>query len=167
LELLRKLVNDEISAQKRTSVVQAKRFSERLEESIWRYHNRALEMAEIIDALIELAQEMNEANKRGERLGLSNDEVAFYDALSANDSAVDVLGDAQLRIIACEVAVTVRNNRSVDWTVRENARANLRRLVRRVLRRHGYPPDKQEVATELVIEQAELFAGEEAELVSV
>ncbi len=160
LELLRKLLNDEITAQKRTSVVQAQRFSERLEESIRRYHNRALEMAEIIDALIALAQDMNEASKRGEQLGLSTDEVAFYDALTANDSAVDKLGDAQLRLIAGEVATTVRNNTTIDWTIRETARANLRRLVRRVLRRHGYPPDKQEAATDLVIEQAELMGSE-------
>ena len=160
LELLKKLLNDEISAQRKTSVVQARRFSEKLEESINRYHNRALETAQIIEALIELAQEMNDAAKRGERLGLSTDEVAFYDALSANQSAVDVLGDDQLRLIATEVAATVRNNATIDWTVRETARANLRRLVRRVLRRHGYPPDKQDVATDLVIEQAELLGAE-------
>ncbi|MCC6792743.1 MAG: DUF3387 domain-containing protein [Thermomicrobiales bacterium] len=160
LELLRKLLNDEISAQKRTSVVQAKRFSERLEAAIARYHNRAIEMSEIIDALIALAQEMNDASKRGEQLGLTKDEVAFYDALAANDSAVDVLGDHQLRAIAAEVTATVRNNVRTDWTVRETARANLRRLVRRVLRKHGYPPDKQEAATELVIEQAELLGAE-------
>ncbi|MDP9355453.1 MAG: type I restriction endonuclease subunit R [Chloroflexota bacterium] len=165
LELLRKLLNDEISATQRTSVVQSRRFSEKLEESINRYHNRALETAEIIEALIELAREMREANARGERLGLSDDEVAFYDALGANDSAVQVLGDDQLRIIAREVADTVRNNVTIDWTVRENARANLRRLVRRVLRRHGYPPDQQEAATLLVVEQAELLAREETEVV--
>ncbi len=158
LELLRKLLNDEISATRRTSVVQSRRFSEKLEESINRYHNRAVETAQIIEALIDLAREMREANTRGERLGLSDDEVAFYDALGVNDSAVDVLGDDQLRLIAREVADTVRNNVSIDWTVRENARANLRRLVRRVLRRHGYPPDQQEAATLLVIEQAELLA---------
>jgi type I restriction enzyme R subunit len=101
---------------------------------------------------------MREAETRGERLGLSKAEVAFYDALSANDSAVAVLGDQQLRLIAGEVATTVRANATIDWTVRETARANLRRLVRRVLRRHGYPPDKQEAATELVIEQAELLS---------
>lgn len=160
LELLRKLLNDEIGAQKRTSVVQARRFSERLEESIQRYHNRAIEMAEVIDALIALAQKMNAASKRGEALGLFSDEVAFYDALAANNSAVDVLGDGQLRMIAGEVAVTVRNNAIIDWTVRETARANLRRLVRRVLRKHGYPPDKQDAATDLVIEQAELMGAE-------
>jgi type I restriction enzyme R subunit len=158
LELLRKLLEDEISAQKRTSVVQSRRFSEKLEESITRYHNRALETAQIIEALIDLAREMREAETHGERLGLSKAEVAFYDALSANDSAVAVLGDQQLRLIAGEVATTVRANATIDWTVRETARANLRRLVRRVLRRHGYPPDKQEAATELVIEQAELLS---------
>ncbi|MCC7022599.1 MAG: type I restriction endonuclease subunit R, partial [Thermomicrobiales bacterium] len=160
LELLKKLLNDQISAQKRTSVVQARRFSERLDASLKRYHNRALETAQIIEALIDLAREMNEASQRGERLGLSTDEVAFYDALAANDSAVDVLGDQQLRVIAGEVAATVRNNATIDWTVRETARANLRRLVRRVLRRHGYPPDTQEAATDLVIEQAELLGAE-------
>lgn len=134
--------------------------SECLEESINRYHNRAIEMSEIIDALIALAQEMNEAGKRGEKLGLTQDEVAFYDALTANESAVDILGDMQLRAIAAEVAATVRQNTTVDWTVRETARANLRRLVRRVLRKHGYPPDKQEAATELVIEQAQLMGAE-------
>jgi type I restriction enzyme, R subunit len=160
VELLKKLLNDEITAKKRTSVVQARRFSEKLDESITRYHNRALETAQIIEALIDLAREMNEASLRGERLGLSTDEVAFYDALAANESAVDVLGDAQLRIIAGEVSQTVRNNATIDWTVRETARANLRRLVRRVLRKHGYPPDKQDAATDLVIEQAELMGAE-------
>lgn len=161
LELLKKLLNDEIGATRRTSVVQSRRFSEKLEESINRYHNRAIETAQIIEALIDLARELREANARGDRLGLSADELAFYDALGANDSAKDVLGDDQLLLIAREVADTVRNNVAIDWTVRENARANLRRLVRRVLRRHGYPPDQQEAATLLVIEQAELFAHED------
>lgn len=161
LELLKKLLNDEIGAAKRTSVVQARRFSEKLEESINRYHNRALETAQIIEALIDLAREVREASARGEQLGLSDDEVAFYDALGANDSAVQVLGDDQLRVIAREVADLVRNNTRIDWQYREQARADLRRLVKRVLRRHGYPPDQQEAATLLVIEQAELFAKEE------
>jgi type I restriction enzyme R subunit len=161
LELLRKLLNDEISAARRKSVVQSRRFSEKLEEAIKRYHNRALETAQVIEALIDLAREMRAATSRGEALGLSDDEVAFYDALGSNDSAVQVLGDDQLRVIAREVADIVRGNVTIDWTIRENARANLRRLVRRVLRRHGYPPDQQESATQLVIEQAELFAREE------
>jgi type I restriction enzyme R subunit len=108
--------------------------------------------------MIELARELREANARGERLGLTDDELAFYDALGVNDSAVKVLGDEQLRVIAKEVADTVRGNVSIDWTQREQAKANLRRLVRRVLRKHGYPPDQQEAATQLVIEQAEEFA---------
>ena len=161
LELLKKLLNDEIKAARRTSVVQSKRFSEKLEESLNRYRNRALETAQIIDALIDLAREMREANARGERLGLSTDEVAFYDALAANESAQQAMGDEELQFIAREIAKTVRGNVSIDWTVRETARANLRRHVRRVLRRFGYPPDMQESATQLVIEQAELFASEE------
>jgi len=167
LELLRKLLNDEIGAQRRTNAVQARRFSEKLEESINRYHNRALETAEIIEALIDLAKEMREAGSRGERLGLSTDELAFYDALGANQSAVEVLGDAQLRVIAREVAETVRKNVKIDWTMREQAQADLRRLVRRALRRHGYPPDQQEAATRLVIEQAELLAEAETAVAPV
>ncbi|MEA2528163.1 MAG: type restriction enzyme subunit, partial [Thermomicrobiales bacterium] len=161
LELLRKLLNDEIGATRKTGVVVARRFSEKLEESLNRYHNRALETAEIIEAMIELARELREANARGERLGLNDDELAFYDALGVNDSAVKVLGDDQLKAIAREVATTVQNNVSIDWTQREQAKANLRRLVRRVLRKHGYPPDQQEGATLLVIEQAEEFAKAE------
>ncbi|MDQ3656184.1 MAG: DUF3387 domain-containing protein, partial [Chloroflexota bacterium] len=159
LELLKKLLNDEITASKRTSVVQSRKFSEKLEESINRYHNRALETAQIIEALIDLAREMRDASERGEKLGLIQDEVAFYDALGANDSAVKVMADDQLKIIAQEVATTVRNNTSIDWTERQQARANLRRMVRRVLRRYGYPPDQQEAATVLIIEQAELLAA--------
>jgi type I restriction enzyme R subunit len=163
IELLRKLLNDEIKASKKTSVVQSQRFSEKLDQSINRYHNRALETAQIIEALIELAKEMRDATGRGEELGLNDDELAFYDALSVNDSAVDVLGDDQLRVIAREVADTVRNNATIDWTIRETARANLRRYVRRVLRRHGYPPDQQDAAIVLVIEQAEEWAKEIAD----
>lgn len=151
LELLRKLLNDEIGATRKTGVVLARRFSERLEESLNRYHNRALETAQIIEAMIELARDLRAANARGEQLDLATDELAFYDAL----------GDGQLREIAREVAETVRGNVSIDWTQREQAKANLRRLVRRVLRKHGYPPDLQEGATQLVIEQAEEFARAE------
>jgi len=159
LELLKKLLNDEITASKRTSVVKSRRFSEKLEDSIKRYHNRALETAQVIEALIDLAREMREANERGEELGLSEDEIAFYDALGSNISAVEVMADDQLKIIAQEVANTVRNNTSIDWKDRQQARANIRRLVRRVLRKHGYPPDQQESATMLIIEQAELLAS--------
>ena len=139
-------------------MVQARSFSEMLELTLRRYQNRAIEAAQVIEELIGLAKEMREANARGERLGLSEDELAFYDALETNDSAVQVLGDETLRDIARELVETVRGNVTIDWTLRENVRANLRRLVRRILRRHGYPPDKQEKATVTVLEQAEALS---------
>ena len=108
--------------------------------------------------MIQLAREIREANARGEKLGLKEDELAFYDALETNDSAVQVLGDATLRDIARELVETVRGNVTIDWTLRENVRANLRRLVKRILRKHGYPPDKQEKATQTVLEQAEVLS---------
>lgn len=159
LELLQKLLNDEIKAKKRSSVVQARRFSDKLHESITRYHNRALETAQIIEALIELAKEMRSEYSRGDKLGLLQDEVAFYDALGENASAKSVMEDDQLKVIAREVADTVRNNTTIDWRDRQQARANLRRLVRRVLRRRGYPPEQQESAVNLIIVQAEEIAA--------
>ena len=129
-----------------------------LEQTIRRYQNRAVEAAQVIEELIQLAREMREANARGEEMGLSQDELAFYDALETNDSAVQVLGDETLCYIARELVKTVRTNVTIDWTLRENVRANLRRLVRRNLRKHGYPPDKQEKATRTVLEQAEVLS---------
>ena len=158
VELLQKLLKGEVSARRRKNVVQARSFAEMLEQTLRRYQNRAIEAAQVIEELIELAKEMREANARGERLGLSDDELAFYDALETNDSAVQVLGDDTLRDIARQLVETVRNNVTIDWTLRENVRANLRRLVRRILRRHGYPPDKQEKATLTVLEQAEVLS---------
>jgi type I restriction enzyme R subunit len=131
-----------------------------LEQTLRKYQNRAIETAQVIEELIGLAKEMREANQRGEKLGLNEDELAFYDALETNDSAVKVLGDETLRTIARELAETVRNNVTIDWTIRENVRASLRVLVKRVLRKYGYPPDKQEKATKTVLEQAEVIAGE-------
>jgi type I restriction enzyme R subunit len=163
LEMLRKLLNDEIKARGRRNVVQARSFAAMLEETIKRYQNRSLETAQVINELIELAKQMKAAHQRGEDLGLSEDELAFYDALEVNDSAVQVLGDETLRLIARELVETVRNNVTIDWTLRESVRANLRRMVRRVLRRHGYPPDKQEKATLTVLEQAEQIAKDWAE----
>ena len=159
VELLEKLLKGELATRRRKNVVQARSFAEMLEQTIRRYQNRAVEAAQVIEALIGLAREMREANARGERLGLSDDELAFYDALGVNDSAVQVLGDATLRDIARELVETVRANLTIDWTRRENVRANLRRLVKRVLRKHGYPPDKQESATRTVLEQAEGTVG--------
>ena len=129
------------------------------EQTIRRYRSRAVEAAQVIEELIGLAREMRAANARGEALGLSEDELAFYDALGVNDSAVRVLGDETLRGIARELVETVRANVTIDWTLRENVRAHLRRLVRRVLRRHGYPPDRQESATRTVLEQAEALSA--------
>ena len=120
----------------------------------------ASEAEEWEEALALLAREMREANARGEELGLTDDVLAFCDALETNDSAVQVLGDETLRGIACELVETVRNNVRIDWTLRENVRANLRRLVKRILRKHGYPPDKQETATRTVLEQAEVLSAE-------
>ena len=119
--------------------------------------NRAIEAAQVIEELIQLARDMREANARGEALGLSEDELAFYDALETNDSAVQVLGDETIRDIARELVETVRKNVRIDWTLRENVRANLQRLVKRILRNHGYPPDKREEATRMVLEQAEVL----------
>jgi type I restriction enzyme R subunit len=158
VELLRKLLSGEIRTRRRKNVVQARSFSEMLEQSLRRYQNRAIEAAQVLEELIGLARDMREAERRGEDLGLSEDELAFYDALETNDSAVKVLGDETLRAIARELVATVRANVTIDWTVRENVRAQLRVLVKRILRKHGYPPDKQEKATQTVLEQAEVLS---------
>jgi len=160
VELLRKLLSGEIKARSRKNVVQARSFTEMLEESIRRYQNRAIEAAQVLDELIQLAERMREANARGELLGLREDELAFYDALETNDSAVKILGDETLRTIARELVTAVRNNVTIDWTIRENVRAGLRVLIKRILRKYNYPPDKQEKATQTVLEQAELLSAE-------
>ncbi len=157
VELLRKLLQGEIKTRSKRNLVQARSFSEMLENAVRGYHNRAIETAQIIEELIALAKDMRVADKRGEKLGLSLDEAAFYDALEVNDSAVKVLGDDNLRMIARELVETVRKNTSIDWTVKESVRAKLRVLVKRILRKYGYPPDKQEKATQTVMDQAELL----------
>lgn len=159
VELLRKLLTGEIRARNQTNVVQARSFTALLEEAIRRYQNRAIETAQVIEELIALANDMKAAVRRGEELGLSDDELAFYDALEVNDSAVKVLGDPKLRDIARELAISVRNNVTIDWMLRENVRAQLRVLVKRILRKYGYPPDKQEKATQTVLEQAEALSA--------
>ena len=159
VEMLEKLLKGELATRRRKNIVQARSFAEMLEQTIRRYRNRTVEAAQVIEELISMAREMREANARGEALALSDDELAFYDALGVNDSAVQVLGDETLRDIARELVETVRNNLTIDWTRRENVRANLRRLVKRVLRKHGYPPDKQESATRTVLEQAEMLSA--------
>jgi len=160
VELLQKLLKGELKERRRKNVVQARSFAEMLEQTIRKYQNRSIEAAQVIEELIQLAKEMRAANARGEELGLSEDELAFYDALETNDSAVQVLGDETLRGIARELVETVRNNVTIDWTLRENVRAQLRVLVKRILRKHGYPPDKQEKATQTVLEQAALLSSE-------
>lgn len=157
LELLRKLLNDEIKVRSRKNLVQSRSFAEMLEKTIRQYHNRTLEAAQVIHELIRLAKEMREAHRRGENLGLTEDELAFYDALETNDSAVKVLGDETLQTIARDLVEIVRKNVTIDWTVRESVRARLRTLVKRILRKYGYPPDKQEKATQTVLEQAEFL----------
>ena len=158
VELLRKLLVGEIKARSQSNVVQARSFTELLERSIRRYQNRAIETAQVIEELIALAKDMRAANARGEKLGLTEDELAFYDALETNDSAVKVLGEPTLKTIARELVAIVRKNVTIDWTLRENVRAQLRVVVKRILRKYGYPPDKQEKATQTVLEQAELLS---------
>jgi len=158
VELLRKLLNDEVRARGKKNVVESRSFAQMLEATVRRYQARAIETAQVVEELIAIAKEMREARGRGEKLSLTPEELAFYDALETNDSAVKVLGDETLRNIARELTQTVRQNATIDWTLKESARANLRSLVRRLLRRHGYPPDKEEKATLTVLEQAEQLA---------
>lgn len=157
VEMLRKLLEGEIKARGRKNLVQARSFAELLENAIKKYQNRAIETTQVIEELIALAKDLREAGRRGEKLGLTDDEVAFYDALEVNDSAVKVLGDDTLRLIAQELVKAVRNSITIDWTVRENVRAHMRVNIKRILRKYGYPPDKQARATELVLEQAEVL----------
>ena len=159
-DLLQKLLRGELAARRRKNIVQARSFAEMLEQTIRRYQNRTIEATQVIEELIRLARAMREAKTRGEKFGLSEEELAFYDALETNDSAVRVMGDDVLRTIARELVETVRNNTTIDWAIRENVRAHLRVLVKRVLRKYGYPPDKQAKATRTVLEQAEVLSEE-------
>ncbi len=158
LELLKKLLNDEIKTRSKTNLIKSRKLLEMLEGAIKRYQNNLLTTAEIIQELINIAKEIREADKEGERLGLTKDEVAFYNALEVNDNAVLVLGDDQLKQIAREITDKVRANATIDWTIRESARAKLMVLVKRTLTKWGYPPDKQAKAIETVLKQAELMA---------
>lgn len=144
----------------KSNLVQSRSFAEMLEATIRRYQNRTIEAAQVIAELIELAKKMREGHKRGDKLGLSDDEVAFYDALEVNDSAVKVLGEPTLKDIARELVAHVRKSVTIDWTLRDSAQAQIRVLVRRILRKYGYPPDKQEKATQTVLEQAKLLCAE-------
>ncbi|MBO9379641.1 HsdR family type I site-specific deoxyribonuclease [Sphingomonas histidinilytica] len=159
LEALRKLLNDEIRSRTKTNVVETKRFSERLEAAIARYHTNAISTVEVLQELIDLAKEVRAARRRGEDEGLSQDEIAFYDALAESGSAVEVMGNDSLKVIAHELLVSLRGNISVDWSHRESARARMRVLVKRILRKHGYPPDLQDAAVQTVLRQAEALSA--------
>lgn len=157
LELLKKLINDDLKTRSRKNLVQSRSFAQMLEQTIQRYQNRSIEAAQVIVELIELAKEIRAASQRGEDLGLTEDELAFYDALEVNDSAVKLIGDETLQAIARELVQVIRRNATIDWTVKESIRAKLRTTVKRLLRKYGYPPDKQEKATLTVLQQAELL----------
>lgn len=159
LEALKKLLNDEIRSRTRSNVVETRRFSERLEEAVARYHTNAISTVEVLQQLIELARDIREARKRGEDEGLSDDEIAFYDALAENASAVEVMGNDSLKVIAHELMTSLKSNVSVDWSHRESARARMRVLVKRILRKHGYPPDLQDAAVQTVLQQAEVLSA--------
>jgi type I restriction enzyme R subunit len=163
VEMLKKLLQDEIRTKARNNLIQSKQFSELLEETIRRYQNRTIEAAQIIEELVRMAKDFKKAMNRGEDLGLTEDEVAFYDALETNDSAVKELGDDTLKAIAQDLVKGVRSSVTIDWTVKESVRAKMRVMVKRILRKHGYPPDKQEQATTTVLQQAELLCGDWAE----
>ena len=162
-EMLKKLLNDEIKIRQRKNLIQSKSFAEMLDKAIKAYTNKSIEAAEVIENLIDLARKMRDEQKRGKNLGLNDDEVAFYDALADHEIAKEVLGDETLRTIARELVGTVRNNLTIDWTLRENVQAKLRVMVKRILRKYGYPPDKQQKATDTVLEQAKLLCKDWAE----
>ena len=159
MEALRKLIHGEVRSQSRVNVVQSRAFSDRLEEAIARYHTNAITTAEVIQELIKLARDIRAAHQRGEEEGLSQEEISFYDALAQNESAVEVLGNDQLRVIAHELLSSLKSNAPVDWQHRESARARMRILVKRILRKYGYPPDLQDAAVQTVLQQAEVLAA--------
>lgn len=164
IELLKKILNEELKVRAKTNLVRSKKLIEMLEAAMKKYHNNLITTAEVIQELINIAREIKAVDKEGEELGLTTDEVAFYNALEVNDSAVQVLGNETLIEIAREIADKVRANTTIDWTIRESARAKLMVLVRRTLNKYGYPPDKQKKAIDTVLKQAELFADSITEI---
>ncbi|MFM7393724.1 MAG: DUF3387 domain-containing protein, partial [Cyanobium sp.] len=158
-ELLEKLLNDELKVRSSRNLVQGKLFSEKLKKAVNAYHNRAITTIELIDELIAIAKEIEAASKRGEALGLNDDEIAFYDALATNDSAAAAMGDDKLKLIAAELISQVKKSVSIDWTLRESARARIRVMVKRILSKYGYPPDLQDDAVKTVLAQAELLCA--------
>jgi type I restriction enzyme, R subunit len=158
VELLRKILADEIRIRLTRNLLQGKKLSEMLEKTIKKYQNNLLTAAQVIKELIDLAKQIRESDQRAKELNLSDDEIAFYDALANNESARDVLGDETLRDLARILVEKVKANTSIDWTIKESVQAKLRAIVKRTLRKFGYPPDQQLIATENILKQAELFA---------
>ena len=159
-ELLAKLLKDEIKVRTKRNVVQSRLFSEKLQRALNAYHNRAMATQEVIEELIKLAKEISAADKRGAGLGLNDEDVAFYDALANNESAVMAMGDDKLKVIAAELVTKVRQSVTIDWTLRESARAKIRVMVRRILNKYGYPTDLQDKAVQTILQQAELLCAD-------
>ena len=159
-ELLEKLLKDELKVRSKRNLVQSQLFSEKLKKTLNAYHNRAISTMEVIDELIKLAKDLDAATKRGEDMGLTDDEIAFYDALATNDSAVQAMGDAKLKVISAELITKVRQSVTIDRTLRESARAKIKVMVKRILNKYGYPPDLQEEAVKTVLLQAELLCAD-------
>jgi type I restriction enzyme R subunit len=160
VELLEKLLRGELQTRTRSNLVQSQLFSEKLQKTLNAYHNRAIATHEVIDELIKLAKEMSAASKRNADLGLTDEEIAFYDALAANESALAAMGDATLKVIAAELITQVRKSVTIDWTLRESAKAKIRVIVKRILNKFGYPPDLQAEAVKTVLKQAELLCAD-------
>ncbi len=160
LETLKKLLNDEIKARAKKNLIQSKTLMEMLEDSIKRYHNKVITAAEIIDELIGLGKEIQKRDKEPQELGLSEYEYAFYTAVADNDSARELMGKDKLRELAVILTEKIRQNASIDWTIKESVRSKLKIIVKRTLRKYGYPPDMQKLATEMVLKQAKLIADE-------
>ena len=163
-EMLKKLLNDEIKIRQKKNLIQARSFTELLDKAIKAYTNKSIETAEVIEQLIDLARKMRDEEKRGQKLGLNENEVAFYDALVDHDGVREVMGDEKLMIIARELVENIRNSVTIDWTMRENVQAQMRVKVKKILKKYGYPPDKQQRATDTVLEQAKLLCKDWAEI---
>jgi type I restriction enzyme, R subunit len=159
-ELLEKLLKDELKVRSKRNLVQSQVFSEKLTKTLNAYHNRAISTMQVIEELIKLAKDLDAVTKAGKEMGLTDDEKAFYDALAANESAVAVMGDDKLKLIASELITQVKKSVTIDWTLRESARAKIKVMVKRILNKYGYPPDLQEDAVKTVLAQAELLCAD-------
>ena len=163
VELLKRLLKDEVKAQSRTNIVRSRKLAEMLEDALNRYKNQVIGVTEILQELIEMGKDVKAAHQRGEELGLEPYELAFYDALAQNQSARDVMGQDKLRELAIVLVARVRKTASIDWNLKESVRARMKVMVKRLLKTYGYPPDMQALAIELVLEQAKVFTAFEVE----